>query len=73
MTPQFIFFNCIIIIDDEVSSLSMFNIVKTFRRSLFMTDLKYVVILLRVRNYLSEEQFVARIYKNSLSAMLTYE
>jgi hypothetical protein len=38
----------------------MFNTAKAFRQSLFLTDLEYVFILIRVENDLSEEQFVAR-------------
>jgi hypothetical protein len=49
----------------EVSSLSIFSTAKAFKRSLFMTDLRYYVFnLLRVEKDFSEEQFVAGVYKN---------
>jgi len=44
---------------------------KAFKRSLFMTDLRYVFNFLRVEKDLSEEQFVTDVHRNILSAMST--
>jgi len=48
----------------EVNSLSIFSTAKEFKRSLFMTDLRYIFNLLRVEKDLSEEQFVAGVHRN---------
>jgi len=50
----------------------MLNTFKAFSRSLSIADLEYVFILFRVENDLSEEQFVARVHKNTPSAMSKY-
>lgn len=42
-------------------SYYFFNTAKAFRRSLFITDLDYVFIILKVENDPTEEQFVARV------------
>jgi len=55
----------------EVSSLSIFSTAKALKRSLFMTDLRYVFNLLRVEKDFSKEQFVAGVHRNILSAMST--
>lgn len=56
----------------EVGSLLIFNTAEVFRRSLFMTDLRYVFNHLRVEKDLSVEQlFVDGVHKNILSAMST--
>lgn len=52
----------------------MLNTVKKIRGIIILiTILEYVFILCRVENDLSEEQFVARVHKNLMSEMSTYE